>query len=166
MENLKIVVAMDRGRAIGRNNTLPWHLPKDLKHFKALTTGHTVIMGRRTFESIGRPLPNRHNIVLTRSRRFAAEGCEVCHSFRELLKREASGQAFVIGGAALYRSALPHAQQLWVTHVHAELTDADVFFPAYDEEQWQEQTRVSYAQDNRHEFAFDIVRYDRLVPGT
>ena len=166
MKDLKIVVAMDRGCAIGRDNDLPWHLPDDLKHFKALTSGHTVIMGRRTYESIGRPLPNRRNIVLTRSRRLSADGCEICHSFTDLLSWEGSGEAFVIGGAAIYRSALPHAQQLWITHVFTELADADVFFPVYDATQWQEQSRVSYPKDSRHEYAFDIVRYDRLTPGT
>lgn len=166
MDNLKIVVAMDQEQAIGRDNALPWHLPDDLKHFKALTLGHTVIMGRRTYESIGRPLPGRRNIVLTRSGTYAAEGCEVCGSFAELLTWENSGEAFVIGGAAVYRAALPQAQQLWITQVHTRLTDADVFFPPFDLGQWREQIRRPFPQDQRHEYAFDIVCYERLIPGT
>jgi dihydrofolate reductase len=129
---LALIVAMDRNRAIGKNNALPWHLPADLAHFKRLTTGHTIIMGRKTFESIGRPLPRRRNWVLTRDPHWQATGVEVFHDVGALLNtiQQAPEQQFWgIGGAECYQLLLPYASRLEVTAIDTVVVDADTFFP-------------------------------------
>jgi dihydrofolate reductase len=143
---LALVVAMARNRAIGLCGKLPWHLPEDLKHFKALTLGHALIMGRKTHESIGRPLPGRRNIVVTRGRR-TFEGCETANSLGEAigLARTTDAEPMVIGGAELYAQALPYATRLCVTEVDRDV-EADAFFPAWHTDAWQEVRRVALAK--------------------
>ncbi len=159
-----LVAALDRNRAIGRGNALPWHLPDDLKRFKALTLGKPVLMGRRTAESLGRALPKRCNLVLTRSGRVPFDGMQAVGSLDEALHRAAADDAetlCVIGGGELYALALPFASKMHLTHVDARIADADAFFPEFDAAEWREIAREAHPEDERHAFAFDFVEYAR-----
>lgn len=130
---LAVIVAMAANRVIGKEGTLPWHLPEDLKHFKRVTTGHAVIMGRRTYESIGHPLPKRRNIVVTRNESAAFSGCETASSLDEAIEmaRATDDCPFVIGGASLYEDALPRATELHITAIDREV-EGDTYFPAQE----------------------------------
>ncbi len=141
---LSLIVALAENNCIGIDNKLPWHLPEDLKYFRRLTTGNTVIMGRKTYESIGKPLPNRSNIVISRNADFQAEGVKVVATIEEAVKladsiAEINGneEAFIIGGAQIYQLTLPLAQRLYVTEVQKTVT-GDAFFPSIEAAQWQE----------------------------
>ncbi|WP_066961135.1 type 3 dihydrofolate reductase [Microbulbifer sp. Q7] len=160
---LAMIVAMARNRAIGRENTLPWRISGDLQFFKRTTLGKPVVMGRKTFESIGRPLPGRQNIVITRNPDWRAEGVTVVGSLESALEvaaREAVDEVMVIGGAEIYRQAMPLADRLYVTEVDAEV-DGDAFFPALDE-RWQEVSRDCYPASERDEYNYCLVQYDRF----
>jgi dihydrofolate reductase len=161
---LSIIAAMAENRVIGVNNTLPWRLPADLRHFRRLTTGHHVIMGRRNYESIGRPLPERTNIVVTRNRDYRAPGCQVRHSLEEAL-RDAGGdpEVFVIGGAEIYRQALDKADRIYLTLVHATVP-GDTFFPEFDPGDWSEISRTRHEADEKNPHACSFVIYDRKKP--
>ena len=156
------VVATAENGVIGRDNQLLWHLPEDLKHFKRLTRGHPVVMGRRTYDSIGRPLPNRTNLVVTRQPDWQAEGCEVVHSVPAALERAAQldEQVFVIGGAEIYRQALPAADVIYLTEVHHAF-EGDVVFPELSPAEWREETRERHEPDERHAYAFSFVTLRR-----
>jgi dihydrofolate reductase len=164
---LALIVAMTPDRVIGRDGTLPWRLPADLRRFKRLTLGHAVIMGRRTFASIGKPLFGRDNIVLTRQRDFAAPGCRVAHSAEEALElaRTAAG-VFVIGGAEVYAAFLPQAERIYLTLVQAPLP-GDTRFPALVPEEWREVERSEQPADaeNPHACTF-LVLERRQAPGS
>lgn len=152
---VSIIVAMGRNRAIGYKNTLPWRLSADLQRFKQLTMGHHVIMGRKTYESIGRPLPGRTFIIVTRQPTFQAEGCFVVHSLDEALalaRMRGEQEAFVIGGAEIYTQALPLADHLYLTLVEAE-PKADAFFPDFDEAQWEKAEEQFVAADEKNQYA-------------
>ncbi len=137
MALISFAVAMDRNRLIGRDNGLPWHLPPDLKRFKALTLGKPVIMGRKTHESIGRPLPGRRNIVISRNPSYKAAGCEVAGSLEQAIAMTADvEEAVIIGGTALFASALPLAQRMYLTLIDAEFP-GDAWFPEYDQDEWK-----------------------------
>ena len=126
---ISLIAAMDLDRAIGRENRLPWHLPRDLERFRLVTLGHPVIMGRKTFESIGRPLPGRTNIIITRQESFAAEGCVVVHDLQAAFAAcGTADEAFVLGGAEVFREALPRADRIYMTIVHTRI-EGDAFFP-------------------------------------
>ena len=156
---LSLIAAMAHNSVIGLNNQLPWRLPADLKHFKAVTLGKPVIMGRKTYESIGKPLPGRINIVVTRDASYTAEGVVIVHSLAEALaKSKAAPEAMVIGGAQLYAEALPHAQRMYLTLIDAEFA-GDAFFPAYDPRDWRETAREEHAPDeiNPHSYRFIIL---------
>ena len=158
---LSLIVAMAENRAIGVDNRLPWHLPADLRHFRALTMGHPIIMGRRTFDSIGRVLPGRRNIVVTRNRDYAKDGVEIVHSLDEALDRcREEGEAFMIGGAHLYETAIHHADRIYLTQVHATV-QGDVFFPVLDTSHWRETERLSHPADPLNAHTYDFVVYDR-----
>ncbi len=146
--NLTLIAAMDRNRAIGHRGGMPWHLPADLRHFKEKTLGHPVLMGRKTFESIGRPLPGRENLVLTRSPDFAAEGVTVLHDLEALRQRRE--EIMVIGGGQLYERLLPQARRLLLTRIDTEVAEADTWFPAWDPQQWQCVERVTHPADERN----------------
>lgn len=151
---LTIIVATDQERGIGINNTLPWRLPEDLAFFKRTTSGHPVIMGRKTFESIGRPLPNRRNIVITRNPGWRHEGVEAVNSLDAALELLGGTPAFVIGGAQIYQEALPCTDRLIVTEIGKSF-DCDAFFPAIDPQQWKEVAREQYhSQQNGFDYAF------------
>ncbi len=156
---IALVVAMDQNRAIGRAGALPWHLPDDLKRFKALTLGKTVLMGRKTYQSIGRPLPQRRNVVLTHDPSFRADGVEVVHSLEEALKL--SEELMVIGGGEIYALFLPLATELNLTLVDAVVPDADTFFPEWDPRQWCETAREFHPADERHAYSFTYLDLKR-----
>ena len=156
-----LVVAMARNRVIGRDNALPWRLPADLAYFKRVTMGHPVIMGRRTHESIGRPLPGRSNIVVSRNRAYSAPGCLVVPSLEAAW--EAAGdaeEAAVIGGTSLFAAALPSANRIHLTEVDAEVP-GDTWFPEFDRSQWTETEVERHPRDERNEYPFRIVRLER-----
>ena len=155
---ISIIAAIGRNRAIGYKNTLPWRLPTDLQRFKQLTLGHHILMGRKTFESIGRPLPGRTSIIITRQKDFQAEGCLITHSLDtaiDLAKSRGEQEAFIIGGAEIYAQALSKADRMYLTMVEAE-PEADAFFPEYDEAKWdQVESEVSHANEkNQHTMRF------------
>ncbi len=159
---LVVIAALDRAGAIGRGNALPWHLPDDLKRFKARTLGHAVLMGRRTAESIGRALPGRINLVLTRGGRAPFDGQVAVASLDEARARVGEAPLVVIGGAEVYALALPHADALWLTRVDAEVAGADAFFPPLDPAHWREVAREPHPADARHAHAFEFVDYARI----
>ena len=161
---LTLIAALDRNRAIGRECALPWHLPDDLKRFKALTLGKPVLMGRKTAESLGRALPKRRNLVLTRSGRVPFEGMEAVDSIDAaiaLAQADDADELCVIGGGELYALALPHAARMHLTHVDTVVDGCDAFFPAFDPAQWRVVAREAHAADEKHAFAFDFVDYAR-----
>ncbi|GJM43991.1 MAG: dihydrofolate reductase [Gemmatimonadota bacterium] len=162
--NLEIIVAMDEGRVIGRDNDLPWRLPADLRHFKKTTMGHPVLMGRRTWESVGKPLPGRTTIVVTsRPDLHVPDGVLVASSLGQAIDLAAgtgAGTAFVVGGAGLYREALPLAHRLHLTRVHAHV-DGDVRFPRFDEQEWELAAERRFAADERNQYDLTFQTYVR-----
>ncbi len=160
---IALIAAMDNNRAIGFANQLPWHLPDDLKFFKAQTQGGVIVMGRKTFESLGcRPLPNRRNIVLTHQADWQCEGVEVASDWSALksqLKAEAIRKLWVIGGAQIYALALADATELVLTHVDTELAHADAYFPAWSIHGWIDTLLTRHDSDERHAFSFRHVIY-------
>lgn len=151
---LSLIVATDRNRGIGINNTLPWRLPEDLAFFKRTTSGHPIIMGRKTFDSIGRPLPNRRNIVVTRNAGWTKEGVERAGSLEEAVRIAGDGEVFVIGGAQIYVDAINVADKLIVTEIDA-VYDCDAFFPAIDPTVWTEVSRDRHhSAENGWDYAF------------
>jgi len=157
-KQLTLVVAMDAQRGIGVDNKLPWHLPEDLAHFKRVTLGHPIIMGRKTFDSIGRPLPKRRNIVVTRNAGWAHEGVEAAGSLREAIALAGDGQASIIGGAQIFAESLQLADRMIVTHIDG-IYRCDTFFPEIDAALWT----VTAREDHRSSdgVAFSFVTYER-----
>jgi dihydrofolate reductase len=156
---LVLIAALDRNLAIGKGNALPWHLPDDLKRFKALTLGKPVLMGRRTAESLGRALPKRTNLVLTRSRYTPFEGMTAVGTLEEAIALAGDDELAVIGGGEIYALTLPHATRLHLTHVDTVVDGADAYFPAFDAAQWRIERREAHAADAKHAFAFEFVDY-------
>lgn len=159
-----LIAAMDRNGAIGRDNDLPWRLPDDLKRFKVLTLGKTLLMGRKTAGSLGRALPGRRNLVLTRSGKVPFAGMEAVASVEEALAAAKSGesdQLCVIGGGEVYALCLPNATRLHLTHVDTAVEGADAFFPRFDASHWTITSREPHAADSRHRFPFEFVEYVR-----
>ena len=152
-----LIVAHDLERAIGRAGQLPWHLPDDLRRFKALTLGHTVVMGRKTFESIGRPLPGRQNWVLTRDPAWRASGIERFDSWEQALLQHRSGLLWVIGGGEIYRAALADVERIESTEVDTRIAGADTWFPALSAADWTVVSRESRHADEDHAFSFELV---------
>ncbi|HLG42419.1 MAG TPA: dihydrofolate reductase [Planctomycetota bacterium] len=155
---LSLIVAMARNRVIGAGGKLPWHLPADLKRFKQITMGRPVIMGRKTFESIGKPLPGRTNIVVTRRRGWTAKGCLAAHSLEEAIAAAGEGEVFVIGGGELYAAALRHADRLYVTEVDADVP-GDTRFPELDMSRWRlvEETTREPDESNPYRCRFRVL---------
>ena len=164
MTQVVLIAALDRDFAIGKGNALPWHLPDDLKRFKALTLGKPVLMGRKTAESLGRALPGRTNLVLTRSGRVPFEGMQAVNSFPAAIEAaggEGASELCVIGGGEIYALALPLAQRLHLTHVETAVEDADAFFPLLNPLQWEAVFREQHVADAKHAHAFEFVDYAR-----
>ncbi|CAG4884944.1 Dihydrofolate reductase type 3 [Georgfuchsia toluolica] len=161
---LTLIAAVARNGIIGRNNTLPWRLPEDLKHFKALTTGHPIVMGRKTWESLGQPLPGRHNIVITRDAAYHAAGATVVNSLEGALHlANDAEELFVIGGAEIYRLALPLADRLQLTELDADFA-GDTHFPDVDRITWRETIRERHRSASSFDYAF--VTYERRTQST
>ena len=156
-----LVAALDRNFAIGRDNALPWRLPDDLKRFKALTLGKTVLMGRKSAESLGRALPQRRNLVLTRSGRVPFEGMQPVATMDQALELCAGEELMVIGGGEIYALALPMAQRMHLTHVDTVVVEGDAFFPRFDSAEWHILGRQPHAADARHACAFEYIDYQR-----
>jgi len=159
MTTVALIAAMARNRTIGRDNTLPWHLPEDLKHFKATTLGKPVIMGRKTWESLGRPLPGRRNLVVSRNPDYVANGGELYSSLPAAIAACGDlAECFVIGGAELYRQALPLAQRIHLTEIALDV-DGDAHFPDLADEEWREISRDRQVSEKG--LAYDLVVYER-----
>lgn len=166
MTELVLLAALDRGFAIGKDNALPWHLPADLKRFKALTLGKPLLMGRRTAESLGRALPGRRNLVLTRSGRVPFEGMEAVAGIDEAIvraRRDDAAELCVIGGGEVFAATLPMAARMHLTWVDTEVDGADAFFPRFDAGAWREVRREAHPVDDKHAFAFEFVDYVRFA---
>jgi dihydrofolate reductase len=161
---ISLLFAMDRNQVIGANNDLPWHLPNDLKFFKEKTTGNTIIMGRKTFDSIGRPLPNRRNVVLSRKDVPLPTGVELIHDIDTIVRwnNDNPGEEFfVIGGGGLFNQILPFADRMYVTLIDEEF-EGDVFFPEFSLEEWQEISREKGLKDEKNPYDYYFIRYDRI----
>ena len=160
--SVSLVVAAGLDDGIGKGGRMPWHLPADLRHFKQLTLGRPVIMGRKTLQSIGRPLPGRRNLVVTRDTSFSVRGFEICHSLDEALQLTSEvAETMVIGGGEVYRAAWSRASRIYLTRVRMQ-TRADTFFPAVDPAEWRETAREDHRADpdNPHDYSFIV--YERL----
>lgn len=162
---ISIIVAVSDNDAIGVEQRLPWRLSADLKHFKALTVGHTVIMGRNTFDSLPNgPLPNRRNIILTSQTDLDIPGCTLCHSLQEALHVCAGeSEVFIIGGASVYRQSLPLADTLYITRVHHTFNSADTFFPSVDWNEWEEIEKSDFMPDEKNEYAYSFYTCRRKI---
>ena len=160
--NITMIVAAAENNALGKDNKLIWHLSDDLKHFKNLTKGHHVIMGRKTFESMPKALPNRTNIVISRQKDYNAEDAHVVHSLESALAlAQEDDQPFIIGGGEIYRQGLAYADSIELTRVHANF-EADTFFPEIDPAKWREIWRENRDIDKKHQYAFSFIRYEKI----
>jgi dihydrofolate reductase len=161
---VSIIVAAAQNGVIGRQNQLIWHLPNDLRQFKRLTVGHPILMGRKTFESIGKPLPGRTSIIISRNQEFQITGCVTVSTLEKALeaaRQTGTDEAFVIGGAEIYRLALPLTDRIYLTEVRADF-EGDAFFEIpHRATEWQETSRVAHAADEKHATAFDFVTLER-----
>ncbi|MEC7875210.1 MAG: type 3 dihydrofolate reductase [Pseudomonadota bacterium] len=158
---LSIIVAMDKNRVIGKDGTLPWHISSDLKNFKKITMGKPILMGRKTHESIARPLPGRENIILTKNQNYFSEGCVVKNNLDEVFSYcEKVTELMVMGGATLYEQTLDKAEKLYVTEVRASI-DGDTFFPEYDPDQWTEIAKDSFKADENNEYDYSFTVLER-----
>jgi len=161
---VSLIAALDRNHAIGRDGAMPWHLPDDLKRFKALTLGKPVLMGRKTALAIGRALPARRNLVLTRGGVAPYPEQETVRSIDAAIALADGTELCVIGGGEVYTLALPRATHLHLTWIDTEAPDADAFFPRFDPAQWREISRTSHAADAKHAYSFNFVDYVRINP--
>lgn len=163
---ISLIAALTKNKVIGKNNDLPWSLPDDMKFFMKTTTGHHVIMGRKNYESLPpkfRPLPNRTNLVITRQQNFQAPGCHVYHTLHSAIdfaNAQGEEEVFIIGGAEIYKQALPVVQRMYLTEINAAL-EGDTFFPEFSKTEWKELSRQAHPKDERHPFSFDFVVYER-----
>lgn len=160
--NLTLIAAMAKNRVIGKDNDLIWHFPEDLKHFKSLTSGHHVIMGRKTFESVGRPLPKRVNIIITRQKDYQAEGCKIAGSLEEALAMvENDDQPFIVGGAEIYKQSLNFANTIELTLIEAEYV-GDTFFPEFDPSIWKLARGEKKEADDKHAHPYEFLTYKKI----
>ncbi|MGB1800932.1 MAG: type 3 dihydrofolate reductase [Gammaproteobacteria bacterium] len=158
---LSIIVAMDRNRVIGKGDALPWHISEDLKHFKKITMGKPIIMGRKTHESIGRPLPGRENIILTRDTNYQAEGCTVLNSLDAIIEHcKDIEEVMITGGAEIYKLVFEQVSNLYLTEVHTEV-EGDTYFPEFERSEWKEISREDHKADEKNEFDYSFVLLNR-----
>ncbi|MEY2923726.1 MAG: hypothetical protein RLZZ337_266 [Bacteroidota bacterium] len=162
---VSLIVAIAENNAIGKDNQLLWRIKEDLQLFKRTTEGHVVIHGRKSFESVGKPLPNRTNIIITRNKEYVAQGAFVVHSLDEALKfgekLEQNGELFILGGAEIYKQSLDLVSRLYISNVHASPTDADAFFPPVDYSKWEKVKSQAYSQSDVNEFGFEFCLWER-----
>ena len=167
---LSLLVAMSKNRVIGKNNQLPWHLPEDLKHFKALTMGHPIIMGRKTYESIGKVLPGRTNIIVTRQKNYVIPSAIVVDSIQSafaagLEENSAKNEAFVIGGEEIFHQALTFSQRIYLTEIQKTF-DGDTFFPSLNSQEWREAERTIHFSEGIEQLEYHLVILDRKTPSS
>jgi dihydrofolate reductase len=162
---ISLIAAIGRNNELGKGNTLLWNMPADMKHFRETTALHAVVMGRKTFESIGRPLPQRRNVVITRDANYKKEGVEVVHSLAAALDLfpDQNEEVFVIGGAELYKQTIDIADRLYITHVDAEDKDADAFFPEIIPIVWNEISRKEHKRDDKNPFDYVFSVYEKFI---
>lgn len=156
---IKIIVATSRNRVIGNDNTLIWHLPADLKNFKRLTTGSAIIMGRKTYESIGKPLPYRRNIIITRDKNYKVDNCEIVNSLEEALLI-CFENCFIIGGGEIYKQVLPIADEIYLTLIDEDF-EGDTYFPEIKEEEWFEVSKEYFEPDEKNKHKYSFIKYER-----
>jgi dihydrofolate reductase len=160
---LAIIVATDEQGLIGKDNDLPWKLSADLQYFRRVTMGKPIIMGRNTHDSIGRALPGRKNIIVTKNKAYQAEGCTVVHSVDDaLLACEQVEEVMVMGGASLYEQFLPRADKLYLTQVHASISGGDTWFPEWHKNEWLEISREDYLADEKNDYAYSFIVYEKI----
>lgn len=158
---ISLIVAMDENRVIGYKNKLPWSLPSELKYFREATKGKPVIMGRKTHESIGRPMPDRLNIIITRDKNYTADNCAVVHSTDDAVKAvKGSDEIMVIGGAEIYKLFLPAADRLYVTKVHGKF-NGDTYFPEFNQDEWLKSKEKFFEKDNENKYSYTIMVLER-----
>ncbi|MDE1206188.1 dihydrofolate reductase [Tenacibaculum larymnensis] len=159
---ITLIAAIAKNNALGKDNDLIWHLPADLKRFKKVTTGHPILMGRNTFESIGKPLPNRTSIIITRNKNYFIDGCLIANSIEQAIELVEGKDAFIIGGAQIYKEALEQSlvDRLDITVLHHEF-EADAFFPKIDMNVWKEVAREDYKADEKNKYDYSFVSYER-----
>lgn len=161
MATITLIAAAAQNNALGKDNDLVWHLPDDFRRFKKLTTGHYIIMGRKTFESFPKPLPNRTHVVITRQKDYKADGAIIVHSLEEALREaKEDPQPFIIGGGEIYKQALDIADKIELTRVHGTF-EADTYFPQFDTNQWKLTETQHHEKDDRHAFSFTYLTYER-----
>ena len=158
-QTISLIAALGKNRIIGNENKLIWAIPEDMKHFRELTTGKTVVMGRKTYESIGRPLPKRKNIIITRDKEYKAEGCIVAHSLEEALSQAGQGEIMVIGGAQIYSQFLPKANRMYLTLIDHEF-QGDAKFPSWDESRWKQANKEEHK--NHTGLAFTFITLEKI----
>ena len=152
---ITLIAAAAKNNELGKDNGMIWHLPDDFKRFKKLTSDHYIIMGRRTFDSLDKPLPNRTNVVITRNKNYKKEGATVVHTMEEALEiSEGDSQPFIIGGGEIYKMGLPFADKIELTRVHGTFDDADTFFPEFSKEEWKLISEVEHGKDEKHKYSF------------
>ena len=158
---ISFVVAIGQNNVMGKDNAIPWHIPADLKFFKKVTMGHPIVMGRKTYDSIGKPLPGRENIIMTRNQNYAQEGCTVIHTIEELLKlEEKNEEVCVIGGAEIFKITFPHADRLYLTKINHEF-EGDTFFPDFDESEWKIISEEKGPKDEKNPYDYTFFIYER-----
>lgn len=160
---ISFILAMDENRVIGKDNQLPWHLPEDLKFFKRVTIGHPIVMGRKTFESIGRALPGRENIIITRNCAYTRDDCTVFYEMEAFLSychQNAEEEYFVIGGAEIFKALLPNVERLYITEIHHQF-EGDTFFPVLDMSQWELMSREEGLKDEKNPYFYEFTIYHR-----
>ena len=160
---ISIISAVSENDVIGKDNDLPWYLPADLQHFKRLTTGHTIIMGRKTFESVGKPLPNRTNIVISRQADYVANGCILAPSLENAIEKtpQQENEVFICGGEAIYKLGLELADRLYITRIHQRF-EGDTFFPIINSQIWKESKREDHDRDGKNNCAYSFITYKRI----
>ena len=156
--NISIIAAVGKNNELGINNDLIWHFKEDMQFFKKTTTGSTVVMGRKTFESLPKALPNRRNIVISKNKDYSAEGAEVADSIESALELTKNDNVFIIGGASIYKAFLPYAKDIYLTEIEAEYPDADTFFPTFQKSDY---TREVLASLNENETSFSFIKYSK-----
>ncbi len=156
---ISLLLAMGKNRVIGKDNDLPWHLPEDLKWFKRISTGHTIIMGRRTYESIGKPLPNRKNVIVTNDENYQAEGCIMTHSIEEALQQNGD-ERIVIGGTNVFKQVLDKADRIYLTYIDEEF-EGDTFFPEINESEWEVKSKEKGIKDEKNPYDYYFMIYER-----
>ncbi|PMC39245.1 dihydrofolate reductase [Bacillus sp. UMB0899] len=161
---ISLLVAMDKHRLIGRDNQLPWHLPQDLAYFKKVTMNHKIVMGRKTFESIGRPLPGRENIIVTRDKTYTQKGCTILHSIEEIieLSSHSKDELFVIGGAEIFKEILPVSDRLYITEIDHEF-EGDTYFPDRNHSEWKKVSDEKGIKDEKNPYDYHFVVYERVA---